>query len=164
LAYDFAPDLLTLQQSPPARLPRVVTLGVVALVGAMVVWGSLARLDIVASAQGRLVPQSFTKVVQPSEPGIVSAILVKEGEQVRAGQVLMRLDARLSGTDVQAGARDVALKRLTLQRIEAELADAPLNLTVDGKVATPSTNTVANGDLIAQVMTQYQARRKKRRA
>ena len=42
-------------------------------------WAFFGRLDIVAVAQGKLVPETFLKVVQPSDPGVVKEILVKEG-------------------------------------------------------------------------------------
>ena len=121
-AHDFAPDLLTVQLSPPSRVPRTAVLGLTALVAGMLAWSFWAELDIVATAQGRLVPISYTKVVQPAEGGVVSDILVKDGDAVKAGQVLLRLDARLSQTDLLAQGQDVAIKRMTLSRIAAELA------------------------------------------
>lgn len=147
-ALDFAPDLLAIQERPPERLPRAILLSVVALVGVLLLWAMLAKLDIIASAEGRLVPASFTKVVQPSEAGVVSEILVKDGDAVREGQVLLRMDARLSSADTQALGTDVALRRLTLQRIDAELT---------GRVVLPSKGERL--DLFAQVDNQFKARR-----
>ena len=163
-AYDFAPDLLTLQLSPPSRLPRVVVLGLASLVLCLLAWSFRAELDIVATAQGRLVPVSYTKVVQPAEAGVVSEILVKDGDAVKAGQVLLRLDARLSQNDVQAQGQDVAIKRLTLQRVEAELAAlggaGSLIGSVEAQAAAflPQAST-GSPALAAQVQAQYQARR-----
>lgn len=147
-ARDFAPDLLTLQESPPSRLPRVVVLGVVAVLMLLLAWAFWAQLDIVATAQGRLVPVSYTKVVQPAESGVVSDILVKDGDAVKAGDVLLRLDARLAQADVGALQHDAALKRLTLLRIEGELAARPF-----------SAPAWAPPLLAAQVQAQYAARR-----
>jgi HlyD family secretion protein len=147
-ALDFAPDLLAIQERPPERLPRAILLSVVALVGVLLLWAALAKLDIIASAEGRLVPASFTKVVQPSEAGVVSEILVKDGDAVREGQVLLRMDARLSSADTQALGTDVALRRLTLQRIDAELND---------RVVLPAKGD--RGDLFVQVDNQFKARR-----
>jgi HlyD family secretion protein len=147
-ALDFAPDLLAIQERPPERLPRAILLSVVALVGVLLLWAMLAKLDIIASAEGRLVPASFTKVVQPSEAGVVSEILVKDGDAVSEGQVLLRMDARLSSADTQALGTDVALRRLTLQRIDAELT---------GRVVLPSKGERL--DLFAQVDNQFRARR-----
>ncbi|TWO67782.1 HlyD family type I secretion periplasmic adaptor subunit [Caenimonas sedimenti] len=148
-ARDFAPDLLTLQESPPSNLPRAALLLVVALLAALIVWAVWARLDIVATAPGRLVPASFTKVVQPAEPGVVSEVLVKDGDTVRAGQILLRLDARLSQADAGSLDHDAELRRLTLLRIGAELAGEQLVLPPGSRPA-----------LAAQVLAQYGARRK----
>lgn len=148
LAHDFRADLLTIQQSPPAQWPRGALLAVCALVGALLLWACFAKLDVIATAQGRLVPLSFTKVVQPAEPGVVQDILVKDGQAVKAGDVLLRLDARLAQSELSGLGRDVAIKRLSLLRIEAELAERPFLAPAD-----------APADVVAQVQAQYRARR-----
>lgn len=56
-------------------------------------WAALGSLDIVVTAQGRLVPENFVRLSQPSEGGIVKEVLVKDGDTVKAGQVLLKLDA-----------------------------------------------------------------------
>src|SRR5207253_593962 len=98
-APDFAPALLSLQESPPSRMPRMVLHLVLTLSAILFLWTLLARLDIVASCEGKLVPQSFLKIVQPADSGIVEEILVREGQEVAAGQVLMRMDAKLAQAD-----------------------------------------------------------------
>ena len=92
-AWDFAPEIVKAQERPPSPLPRAVLYLLLGLLGAMLTWAFLGRLDMVAVAQGKLVPQSFLKIVQPAESGIVREILVKEGETVAAGQVIVRMDA-----------------------------------------------------------------------
>lgn len=148
LAHDFRADLLTIQQSPPAKWPRGALLAVCALVAALVLWACFAKLDVIATAQGRLVPMSFTKVVQPAEAGVVLDILVKDGQAVKAGDVLLRLDARLAQSELTGLARDVDIKKLSLQRIEAELSERPF-VAVSG----------APAEVVEQVQAQYRARR-----
>lgn len=147
-ALAFAPDLLALQERPPERLPRVILATVLVLVAVLLAWASLAKLDIIATAQGRLVPASFTKVVQASEPGVVSEILVRDGDTVREGQVVLRLDARMSQAETQALDSDVALRRMTLQHLDAELKGH----------RAPSTSR-SHPDLLAQVQARFVARR-----
>lgn len=160
-AHDFAPDLLTLQHSPPSRLPRGVLVGISLVVLGLLVWAGFAQLDIVATAQGKLVPVSYVKVVQPAEAGVVSEILTKDGDLVKAGQVLLRLDARLSQSDLQAQTQDVAIKELTLLRIAAELAQvaSPSNPKTPTSFAFAPTQGKGSPALVAQVQTQYQAKR-----
>lgn len=145
---DFAPAILKSQHQPPSPLPRFVLYTLLALVGVMLVWALVGRLDIVAVAQGKLVPQSFLKVVQPAEPGIVREILVKEGDEVALGQVLMRMDANLSEADGCALLNEVKLKRLQLRRIDAEFNAGWMTRKSDDPPA-----------LFAQVEAQHRARR-----
>jgi hemolysin D len=169
LRLDFAPNLLALQERPPARLPRAVGTTVVTASALLMVWACFAKLDIVASAEGRLVPKSLVKVVQPAEGGVVTELLVKEGDRVAAGQVLVRLDARSSQADHQAFERDLWLKYLSLRRVEAEL-HGQQGLTIAGLVfdakagqtllPAPSLQDRTWLDaMAAQVLAQFHARR-----
>jgi len=145
---DFAPDLLAIQAQPPARLPQALMYVVFALFGITVLWIVFGRLDIVASAEGKLVPLTYLKIVQPAEGGIVSEILVREGETVAKGQVLMRMDPKIATADLKTVESELALKRLTLRRIDAELAGTALT----ARPGDPA-------DLYAQIEAQYHARR-----
>lgn len=147
-ALDFAPGLLSIQESPPARLPRVVMYLVAALFLIMVCWSIFGKLDIIASAEGRLVPQTYVKIVQPADGGIVQEILVKEGQHVVAGQVLMRMDTKDALADESTLHTQLALRSLQLRRIDAELGNKPLTK----QVGDPD-------DLFHQVESQYGDRR-----
>ena len=124
-AHEFSPPLLRLQQSAPNPLGRKLLWAMLALLCGVLVWAVVGKLDIVAVAQGKLVPQSYVKIVQPAESGIVKEILVGEGDTVRAGQVLMRMDTLITDADAKSIENDLQGKRLALRRIDAELADTP---------------------------------------
>jgi hemolysin D len=143
---DFQPALLQVQTRPPAPLGRGVLYLVLGLVAAMLAWAALAKLDIVATAEGKLVPAGYLKIVQPSEQGLVKEIFVSEGEVVRAGQVLMRMDTALLAADGRALSAEYRNKRLALRRIDAQLAERPLRRDADDPPA-----------LFAQVEAQYAA-------
>ena len=147
-ALDFAPSLLAIQESPPARLPRAVLYLVATLFVILLLWAIFGRLDIINSADGRLVPRSYVKIVQPADAGIVKEILVHEGQSVRAGQVLLRMDAQDSEADAQSLHTQLALRSLQLRRIDAELSGHPL-IPIAGDPP----------DLFAQVNAQYHDRR-----
>jgi hemolysin D len=125
-ALDFAPGLLAIQESPPARLPRAVMYTVTSLFVILLLWSIFGKLTIVASAEGRLIPQTYVKIVQPADAGIVQEILVKEGETVKAGQILMRMDMKLAEADAKTIGNDLGLRSLQLRRIDAELGGKPL--------------------------------------
>ena len=147
-AADFAPGLLAIQDSPPARLPRLVFYLVAGLFGILLAWSIFSKVDIVASSEGKLVPKTFTKIVQPSDSGIVREILVVAGQSVDAGQVLLRMDATAATADLATLRNESVLKGLTLRRIDAELKGQPLLM----QTGDPSV-------LFNQVLAQYRARR-----
>ena len=126
LSLRLASKLFELESAEPQRRSMLVLRIVCVLVAVLLVWALVAKLDIVAVAQGRLVPQTYVKIVQPAEAGIVREILVREGDAVEAGQVLVRLDPTVNAADSGATARDLALQKLQLRRTEAQLANEPL--------------------------------------
>jgi hemolysin D len=144
----FAPDMIRVEREAPSPLPRMVLYLSLALVAAMLAWAYFGKLDIVAASQGKLVPQSFLKIVQPAEAGIVREILVAEGAAVAEGQVLVRMDTSLSDADVRGLEAELARKRLQLRRIDAELAGARLARSAEDPP-----------ELAAQVEAQLSARR-----
>jgi HlyD family secretion protein len=137
-----------IERMPPSRAPRIVLWAVCGLFAFMLVWSLVAQLDIVAVAEGRLVPATYSKIVQPSESGVVREILVKDGDAVTAGQVLVRLDPTIAGADSRSLAGEIAMRRLTLRRIDAELAGRPIDVK-------PGDDTA----LFLQVQAQGSARR-----
>ena len=145
---DFAAPLLRIQQNPPHPLGRRVLLALAGLLAGLLIWSVVGQLDIVAVAEGKLVPQSYVKIVQPPESGIVLEILVHEGQPVRAGQVLMRMDALPAEADSKSVEADLARKRLTLKRIDAELNGTPLLFAASDSPA-----------LAAEITAQYRANR-----
>lgn len=144
----FSPDILRIQSSPPRPMPRAVLGVALALFFSALLWVALSRLDIVAVAQGKLVPQTYLKIVQPAEAGIVKEILVNEGERVKAGQVLIRMDPTFSGADLTALRSELNQKSLALRRIDAELSH---HLLVQGSDDPPQ--------LFHEVSAQYFANR-----
>lgn len=148
-AQEFAPGILKVRHRPPAPLPRLVLYGLLALFVIALLWIAFGRLDIVAVAQGKLVPLTYVKIVQPADSGIVQEILVTEGQQVAAGQVLMRMDTKLSDADTKALGAEFKRKALTLRRIDAELAGSPLTSQADDPP-----------DLYRQIAAQYRANRR----
>jgi hemolysin D len=147
-ALDFAPAILSIQHRPPAPLPRVVLYVALLLLAVLLVWSCVGRLDIVATAQGKLVPTTYVKIVQPADAGVIKEILVREGDRVRAGQLLVRLDTTLSLADRNIVEKEVQLRELQLRRIEAE---------VTGKQMIASPMDRGSG-LYAQVENQGRAR------
>ena len=115
----------------PASL-IIITISVL-LVG-FIGWAHWAELDQVTRAQGRVVPFARVQVVQSEQDGAITRIAVREGEQVKKGQLLIALDT----VQLEAAVREARLKVAALEsrmtRINAELFDRPLSFaaSLDG--------------------------------
>jgi len=143
---EFSPPLLRIQANPAPPLAGWTLRLLIALLAGLLLWAIFGRLDIVAVADGKLVPSSYLKIVQPAEQGIVKEILVKEGDKVAAGQVLVRMDPALTDADAKSIQAEYDNKRLAVRRIDAQLS---------GRVLTRE-----SGDpppLFAQVSAQHTA-------
>ena len=121
----FAPQLLHIQQAHPSPMPRMVLGLIFILIVVMLVWAIFGKLDVVAVAEGKLIPATYLKIVQPSEGGIVKDIHVAEGELVKAGQVLVEMDSHTAEADSTTIRDALQYHDLTLRRIEAELNGTP---------------------------------------
>jgi hemolysin D len=127
----FLPAALSLQETPVHPAPRRFAIAICSLFLIAVVWSIFGRIDIVAVAPGRIVVSERTKVIQPLEVSVVRAILVKDGDRVQAGQVLVELDATRASAD-QASVTE----QLSAATDEAERAQALLNALAGGRVPT----------------------------
>ena len=145
---DFAPALMRARENPPSSFTGWLLKVLLVLFGCLLAWAMLSKLDIVAVATGKLVPQTYLRIVQPFEQGIVKEILVAEGEAVKAGQVLLRMDSRLTDGDRRSVENELKLKQLGLRRIDAEMAGTAI-------VRHPSDDP----GLLPQVEAQYRAHR-----
>ena len=143
---DFSPGLLCIQAQPPTPFARTLLYILLTLLGLMLVWAIFGKLDVVASAEGKLIPQSHLKIVQPSEQGVIRDILVEEGQRVKAGQLLMRMDTTLTEADGKTLESDAEVKRLALRRIDAELSGRSFNRQKDDPA-----------ELYNQTRAEYQA-------
>ena len=89
----FLPAALSLQESPPHPAPRRALWAIMGLFVIALLWACVGQVDIVAVAPGRIVVSEGTKLIQPLEASVVTAIKVKDGDHVEAGHVLIELDA-----------------------------------------------------------------------
>jgi len=124
---------------PTLRGPIVAGIAVVAgFIGTFLVWGFLASLDSAAIAPGTIIVDSHRKTVQHLEGGILREILVREGEQVKAGQVLMRLDTAIAGSAAtqlrnQRTAIQAKIARLRAEQSDAKAIALPPELSAESK-------------------------------
>ncbi len=95
----FSSAALAMQVRPPSHVVRMVTLGICGMTAVALLFACFAKMDIVVSAQGKVIPSGKSKVIQPLDPGLVRAIHVRDGQSVKAGDVLVELDPTNAGAD-----------------------------------------------------------------
>jgi hemolysin D len=95
----FLPAALSLQETPVHPAPRRFAYLLMGLFVLAIAWSIFGEVDIVAVAPGRIIVSDRTKTIQPLEASVVKAVLVKDGDKVKAGQVLVELDPTMATAD-----------------------------------------------------------------
>src|SRR4051812_43676496 len=96
---------------------------VVAFIIAFFLWAGFTKLDRTVRGQGRVIPSARLQIVSNLEGGVVQEILVHAGQQVRAGDVLIRLDPTMSGSELGSGQSTVTSLQMKIARLEAEILE-----------------------------------------
>jgi hemolysin D len=145
----FLPASLALQETPVHPAPRRTAIAICALFAIAILWACFGKIDIVAVAQGRIVVSERTKTLQPLEASVVKRVLVRDGDAVHAGQVLVELDPTIALAD-QASVQE------QLRSTSSELARATtlLGALASGKAPAPS--TVLSSNDAAQLQSEWQ--------
>jgi hemolysin D len=116
---EFLPAALEIVETPPSPLGRSIALIIVTFFCAAVAWSWFGHVDIIATAQGQLVPTGKVKVVQPLDTGIVNAIDVQDGDTVKTGDLLVKLDNTEALADRDRASRDLIQTELDVARLLA---------------------------------------------
>jgi membrane fusion protein, hemolysin D len=119
---EFLPAALEIVETPASPLGRSITYTIITLFALAILWACLGKVDIVATAKGKIIPSSRTKVIQPFETSVVRAIDVHDGEVVKAGQTLIQLDAVMNDAELKHYESDLASAQLDVTRLHAELS------------------------------------------
>ena len=132
-----------------AGLRRLIVRGVVIVVAFFVIlggWAAVARLDSAAVSPGVVQSDGSRRIVQHPEGGVVAEVLVKEGDLVRQGQELVRLDQVQVKAAADIATAAVDAESAMVARLEAEQAGA-------AQISFPASLTARAADpAIAQLM------------
>ena len=142
---EFLPAALEIIETPPSPGLRWLLLSLCGLFAIALAWSCIGQVDIVVVATGKVIPSSNTKIIQPMDIGGVHAIYVRDGQAVRAGQLLIELDPTLTGAD-QAQAQ---------QGLHTAEATRARNAALLGYLGGgPGTVTAAHGTPPSMLQTQ----------
>lgn len=127
------------------RVVRVTLWAIFAFFIAMILWASLANIDEVTRGEGRAIPSSRLQKVQNLEGGIVAEVFVHEGEVVKAGAPLLRLDDTQFRSNAGESDADRLALQARIQRLTAQLDDAK-TLTLAPEIVQKAPD-IANGEM-----------------
>lgn len=113
------------RERPKSGRSLIILISVFALIG-FFLWARWAELDQITRATGQVIPSGRVQVVQSADGGVITELLVREGDAVTRGQLLVRLDFTKARAAVEESRAKEAALRAALTRLEAELYDKPL--------------------------------------
>ena len=142
-ARQFLPAALEILETPASPVGRLIGATIILFFAIAVVWSIFGHVDIIATAQGKIVPTGRTKTIQPLETGIVSAIHVQDGDKVTAGQVLIELDRTVTQAERKHIVQDLISSQLDVARL-ATLRDNFETRAVPQELVTPAGASVAD--------------------
>ena len=125
---EFLPAALSLQAQPVSPVGRWVARTLILLIVVLITWSILGKIDIIVNAQGKIIPSDRTKTIASVEVASVRALYVQEGQAIKAGDLLVELDARASDSE-----RDKAIGDEQLASLQAARSRALLDAIDGGK-------------------------------
>lgn len=116
---DFLPAALALQEKPVSPVARLLAKVLIALVLVLIAWSIVGRIDIIVNASGKVIPSGYTKTVASVDVASVRALHVEEGQQVKAGDVLIELDTSAFDAERDKAVGDRTMALLQMARSKA---------------------------------------------
>jgi hemolysin D len=156
---EFLPAALEIVETPPSPIGRLGAYCLVAVFALALVWAWFGHVDIVAVSKGKIIPTGHTKIVQPFEIGVVRAILVRDGQKVKVGDVLIELDPTMNQADLGHQQSDLMAAKTDIARLTAALRSEsdPEARFVPPEGASPEQARMGEQFLIGQV-SQYRSK------
>jgi hemolysin D len=128
---EFLPAALEILETPASPIGRAMGATLLLFFAVAIAWATFGQVDIIAVAAGKIVPTGRTKTIQPLEAGTITAIHVQDGDQVKAGEVLIELDRTVTTAERNRVGHDLMRARLDVARLTA------LRVGLDGEGGRP---------------------------
>ena len=152
---EFLPAVLEIQQAPPSPIGRAISWTIIAVFTVGILWATFGWIDIVATAQGKVIASGYSKVIQPYETGVIASIHVLDGQVVRRGEVLIELDPTQNRADRDRAANEYRAAKVDAARLRALIAGKnAFDEPSDGDLQY----ILLQQQLLRDQLTEYQAR------
>ena len=117
---EFLPAALEVVERPPSPIGRIIIWVMILAFLTALIWSVVGSVDEVSVATGKVIPSGNSKTIQAENKGTVTAIAVKDGDHVKAGDTLLELDGTSAEADRNALCKQRANIRLEMERLTAE--------------------------------------------
>jgi hemolysin D len=121
LEFEFLPPALEIEETPPRPFGRILIWIILVITVSTFLWAYFGRVDEVAVARGKIIPDGKIKVIQPLESGVIRAIHVTEGQKVSEGQLLIELDPTIKQADAESTVKTLSIRKSDKHRLLGEL-------------------------------------------
>lgn len=156
--HQFLPAALEIMETPPSPGMRWLLLLTCGLFVLALVWAIFGKIDVVATAAGKIVPSGSAKVIQPIEIGAVRAIHVRNGQFVEKGDLLIELDPTLASADEAQSVQSLQSARIVEARNDALLAHLQGGSTrFAAPEGTPNDIALTQQSFIDSSIAEYEA-------
>ena len=152
----FLPAALSLQDTPVHPAPRRLAWGLMSLFVLALLWAYFGQVDIVAVAPGRIMVSERTKVIQPLEASVVRKVLVRDGERVSAGQVLVELDPTMANADMASVQEQLKAQASEVMRTTALLQSLSSSSLTEPVLRGAQTDLIEDPATRAQLRSEWQ--------
>lgn len=132
LQYEFLPAAEEIIETPPSPFGRVVLWLITALLIVAFSWSYFGKLDIIASATGKITPEGSIKTIQPASSGVVTDIKVSEGQKVKKGQLLIQLDNSVAKSEVKTAEQALTVAKLERDILAKTITGEDVSMAVNG--------------------------------
>ena len=125
--HEFKPLLIEIEDKPLNPLGRIILYLVLAIMVFATAWLILAKVDVVVSARGKVIPSGEIKILKPLESGVVSKIFVKESDKVKKGDILIQIDPTVTDASLSSKQDDLAVINSDVALLEALINESNLS-------------------------------------
>ncbi|NJN36559.1 MAG: HlyD family type I secretion periplasmic adaptor subunit [Nitrospiraceae bacterium] len=146
---------MEIQQAPPSPIGRALLWTILAAFTAGMLWTIFGRLDIVATAQGKIIPSGYSKIIQPYEAGVIASIHVQDGQVVKQGDVLIELDSTLNVADRTRAINEYRAAKVDAARLRALIQD---QATFEAPADAEEAYVLLQQQLLRDQLAEYHAK------
>jgi hemolysin D len=127
----FKPHLVEIEESPVSPLGRKILWAIVLFMLVAAIWLFVGKTDVVVSGRAKVIPSGDVKILQALNGGSVSKIAVKEGEEVKKGDLLIEIDPTIQKSDLEAKKRTIEILSLEVEKLKALIDGKEFKVSTD---------------------------------